>query len=368
MKAAVLFAPGAPFEIRDVALDAPQSHEVRVRVAASGLCHSDWHFACGDLPVEVPAVLGHEVAGIVEAVGDSVTTVQVGDHVVSCSLIFCGHCDQCVSGRSHTCADKPERSKSGPARMTMAGRPVFQGSKLGGFAEEILVHENGIVRIDRAMPLDRAALLGCGVLTGFGAVVNSAQVRPDSRVVVIGTGGVGLNVLQTAKLAGARQIVAVDINPAKEALARQFGATDFVLGGDDAVAAVRDITHGGADYAFEVIGLPATIAQGIQMMAVAGVMTIVGATKLGATIPVPGIAMLFNEWRVQGTFFGSSAFVRDIPRLARMYLEGRIDLDNLVSRRIGLDQINDGFATMLAGSGARNVIVFDDVLSRAARS
>ena len=366
MKAAVLFAAQQPFEVRDIGIDNPAPHEVLIRVAASGLCHSDWHFAHGDLPTPVPVVLGHEGAGIVEAVGSDVTTVKVGDHVVTCALAFCGHCDQCVSGRTHTCPDKPDRAKTEPSRLSLDGRPVTQGTKLGAFAETMLVHENGVVSIDRAMPLDRAALLGCGVLTGLGSVFNAAKVTPGSKVVVIGAGGVGLNVIQGCRIAGASQIVVVDTNPAKQAIAAHFGATDFVVGGKDAIKQVRALTGGGANFAFEVIGLPDTIAQGVQMMAINGLMTIVGATRYDAIIPVPGIGMIFNEWRIQGTYFGGSPFTRDIPRFVAMYLDGKLDLDTLVSERIGLADINRGFADMIGGATqARNVITFDDVLADA---
>lgn len=367
-RAAILLEQKAPFEIGEIGIDKPGAHEVLIRVAASGLCHSDWHFASGDLPTPLPIVLGHEAAGIVEAVGADVRTVAVGDHVVTCSLRFCGHCDQCVSGRTHTCSDKPARAADAPSRLTYAGRPLAQGGGgLGGFAEQMLVHENAVVRVDRTMPLDRAALIGCGVLTGVGSVFNAAKVAPGSKVVVIGCGGVGLNVIQAAKMAGAAQIVAVDLVPEKREMALAFGATHAISGGTSAIAEVRDATNGGADYAFEVIGRPDTIAEGVQMMAPAGLMTIVGATPAGATIPLPGIAMVFNEWRVQGTFFGGSAFTRDIPRIADMYLKGTLNLDALVSERIRLDQIDDGFAHMLAGRVARSVITFDDVLAEAAR-
>jgi S-(hydroxymethyl)glutathione dehydrogenase/alcohol dehydrogenase len=368
-QAAILHEANTPFEIRTIGIDKPDPHELLIRVAASGLCHSDWHFVSGDLPpAGLPIVLGHEVAGIVEAVGSEVRSVAVGDHVVSCSLRFCGHCDPCVSGRTHICADKPQRGSGQPSRLTLDGKPLAQGGgMLGGFAEQMLVHENAVVRIDCTMPLDRAALLGCGVLTGVGAVFNASIVTPESKVVVIGCGGVGLNVIQAARIAGAAQIVAVDLMEEKRAMAMAFGATHAVPGGPDAVEAVRDLTGGGAHFAFEVIGRPETIADGVRMMAPSGLMTIVGATPANATIPLPGIGMVFNEWRVQGTFFGGAAFTRDIPRIVSMYLDGRFNLDGLVSERITLDQINDGFRHMLAGRHARSVITFDDVLAQAAR-
>lgn len=361
MKAAVLFEPGKPFEIRNVELDTPHPHEVRVRVAASGLCHSDWHYATGDLPIKMPVVLGHEAAGIVDAVGDAVSDFAPGDRVITSSLIFCGKCDACLAGRSHACTDRPARAKGEAPRITMDGAPVVQGLWLGAFAEEILVHENALAKVPDGMPLDRAALLGCSVITGFGSVLNAAKVKADSDVVVIGVGGVGLNLLQAAKLAGARRIISIDINPAKEQLARDFGATEFMVGGDDIVKRVVRSTDGGVDYAFEAIGRPETIVQGVRMLKPAGLMTIVGATGLKDSIPLPGVEMIFNEWRVQGTYFGSSPFRRETPRIAQMYLDGRIELDRLVSRRIALDEINEGFETMLKGNGARNVIIFDAV-------
>lgn len=366
MKAAVLREIKTPFEIDAVELDRLKGREVRVRVAASGLCHSDYHFVSGDLPFATPGVLGHEAAGVVEAVGPEVTAVRPGDHVVSSASSFCGHCNQCVSGRTHTCEDKPKRGAADAPRLTMEGTPLTQGSLLGAFAEEMLVHENALVRIPREMPLDRAALLGCGVLTGLGVVFNAAKVHPGSKVVVLGCGGVGLNVVQGARIAGAEQVIAVDLAPEKLKLAAKLGATHAVRGGPDAEAAVRELSAGGVDYAFEVIGLPATIEQAVRMLGRGGLMTIVGATKLDAKVALPSIQMLMNEWRVQGSYMGSSPFVRDIPRFANLYMEGRLDLDSLVAERIRLEEINRGFDTMLTGTQARSVITFPDVLAHAA--
>lgn len=368
MKAAVLFAANTPLEIRDIEIDKPGPREVLVQVAASGLCHSDWHFMSGGLAQAVPAVLGHEAAGIVEAVGVDVRDIGPGDHVVTCALTFCGHCEQCVTGHTNVCTDKPERTGTTAPRLTLAGTRVHQGARLAAFAEQILVDRNGVVKVDRAMPLDRAALMGCSVLTGLGAVFQSAQVRPGSRVAVIGSGGVGLSVIQGARIAGASQIVAVDLNPEKRGIAEHFGATHFVAAHDNVVAEVRELTGGGADYAFEVIGLPATVVQALAMLRVRGVLTLVGVTNAGVDIPMPGLQIVLNEWSIQGTFFGSAAFTQEIPRFARMYLDGKLDLDPLLSETIRLDEVNRGFADMIGGhTQARKVITFADVMAVAAR-
>ena len=367
MKAAVLLAPRQPLEIADVTLDKPASREVLVRIAASGLCHSDYHYMSGDLPMPTPCVLGHEAAGIVEAVGEGVTAVNVGDHVVSCISVFCGHCNNCVSGRTHLCSDKPRRARSAVPRMMMGAQKLFQAGELGAFAEQMLVHENALVRVPRELPLDRAALLGCGVLTGLGAVFNAAKVTPGSRVVVVGCGGVGLNVVQGARIAGASRIIAIDLMVEKRELALKFGATDVLDGGEDAVKAVRQLSAGGVDFAFEVIGLPHTVEQAIRMLAPGGLMTIVGAMRFDATVALPGFAALLNEWRVQGSFMGSSPFTRDIPRYAAMYLKGELELDTLIAERIALAEINRGFDTLLRATQARSVITFPDIMQEAAR-
>lgn len=366
MKAAVLFGVKEPFRVCDVTIDKPAAHEVLVRVAASGLCHSDFHFVSGDLPNPMPCVIGHEVAGIVEAIGAEVTTVTVGDHVVGGVSTFCGHCHRCVSGQTHLCTAKPKRGDHERPRLSLNGETVSRGVQLCGYAEQILVHENGVVAVDRALPLDRAALLGCGVLTGLGSVFNTAKVTPGSKVAVIGCGGVGLNVIQGAKLAGADRIVAVDLMPEKRALAARLGATHVVEGGPDAVAAVRDMTNGGVDYSFEVIGLASTMVQAVEMLAPGGLMTIVGAMPLTATFPISGVQMLLNEWRIQGAFMGSSPFVRDIPRFGALYMQGRLELDALIAERIDLSQINEGFETMLGATQTRSVITFPDILADAA--
>jgi S-(hydroxymethyl)glutathione dehydrogenase/alcohol dehydrogenase len=362
MKAAVLQAIRQPIEISDVVVDKPKSREVLVRVAASGLCHSDLHCISGDLPYELPLVLGHEAAGIVEMVGSGVTTVVVGDHVVACVTAGCGHCGICTSGRSNLCKDRPKRTGSDGARLRLGDKPLQQMGQLGAFAEQILVHESNLVRVDSSLPLDRAALLGCSVLTGLGAVFNAAKVSPGSKVAVIGCGGVGLNVIQGARVAGAGQIVAVDLVEQKRTLAKKFGATDAVAGGAGAIDAVRELTHGGVDFSFEVIGLPQTIDQAVRMLVPGGLMTLVGLTRLDVSLALPGVGILMNEWRIQGSLMGSGPFLRDIPRYASLYMKGMIDLDALISERIVLADINRGFETMTSALSARSVITFPEVL------
>lgn len=365
MRAAVLHATGSGFAIEDVSIDTPAADEVLVRIAASSLCHSDYNYVTGDMPFPLPAVLGHEVAGIVEAVGEDVRGLKVGDHVASCASLFCGHCLPCVSGRNHLCSDRPKRAKGGAPRLSLNGRKLSQGGSLGGFAEQMLVHENSLVRVDRALPLDKAALLGCAVLTGLGVVFNAAKVTAGSRVAVLGCGGVGLNVIQGARIAGAEQIIAVDLVEEKRELALKLGATHAIGGGPDLVDQVRALSNGGVDFSFEVIGRPETMTQAVRMLASGGLMTMVGVARFDASVEIPAVEMLTREWRMQGSLMGSSPFTRDIPRFGDLYLRGKLDLDMLVAEHIGLDDINSGYDVMKKGSQTRSVITFPEVLKQA---
>ena len=358
MKAAVLRAVGQPMTIETVELDGPRPDEVRIRVAATGLCHSDYHVMSGDLGAPLPIVLGHEGAGIIEAVGSNVRGLAKGDRVVTCTSIFCGHCGECQDGHNHLCTAKPVRPEpSSPIRQN--GQVINQFCYLSTFAEEMVVHHTAVTKLPEGMPMDVASVLGCAVLTGIGSVTGGAQVTPGSKVVVLGCGGVGLNVVQGARLAGAAQIIAVDLNPAKLELARQFGATHTVLGGDDAVAQVVDLTNGGADYAFEVVGVPALARQGLMMLRKRGTLTLVGLPKMGSDLLVPIMTMIGRETRVIGSNMGSVSFQRVIPTYAQLYLEGRLLLDPLISQRIALEDINRGYEQLIAGETARSVIVFD---------
>jgi S-(hydroxymethyl)glutathione dehydrogenase/alcohol dehydrogenase len=359
VKAALLHAAGRPLSVEDVELDGPRRGEVRVRIAASGLCHSDYHLLSGDLPLPTPAVLGHEAAGYVEAVGEDVPGLAVGDLVVSAFTAFCGECHACQTGRNHACEDKPKGpARPAGSRITWKGRPVYQLAGIGGFAEEMVVHYRSVVKAPPELPPAAAALLGCGVLTGVGAALNTAKVAPGSSVAIIGCGGVGLNVIQGARIAGASEIIAVDLSPAKLALARELGATAGVVAGPDAVAAVRDLTRGGVDFAFEVIGAPAAMREAFQMLRKFGTAVIVGMAKPGADMSIPALDFLYKHARITASGMGDAPFQVFVPQLARFYLDGRLKLDQLVSRRLSLAEVNDGFAAMARGEGARNVVTF----------
>ena len=360
MKAAILRAARMPLTIETVDIDGPRPEEVRIRVAATGLCHSDYHVMSGDLGSTFPVVLGHEGAGVIEAVGSDVRGLAVGDHVVTCTSIYCGHCGECQDGHNHLCSDKPLRADL-PAHSPISqnGQPISAFCNLGTFAEEMVVHQTAISKLPEGMPLDIASVLGCAVLTGIGSVTQGAEVKPGSKVVVLGCGGVGLNVVQGARLAGAAQIIAVDLNPAKLELARQFGATDTVGGGEGAIELVRELTRGGADYVFEVVGMPLLQRQGFMMLRKRGTLVLVGLPKMGSELSVPAIPMIVNETRVIGSNMGSVPFQRVIPTYAKLYLDGRLTLDPLISQRIRLEDINKGYEQLIAGETARSIITFD---------
>jgi S-(hydroxymethyl)glutathione dehydrogenase/alcohol dehydrogenase len=361
MRAAVLREIPGKLEIDDVQIDRPGPREVLVRTAAAGLCHSDLHFMEGKYPWATPVVLGHESAGVVEAVGDQVTYVQPGDHVISCLSVYCGNCEQCLTGHLSLCENRADTQRpiDGEPRLHQNGAPLWQFFDLSSFAEQMLVHEHALVKISKDMPLDRAALIGCGVTTGLGAVFNTAKVEPGTTVAVIGAGGIGLNCIQGAAIAGAARVIAVDRIAEKLQLAKQFGATDCVdASAGDPIAQVQELTGGGVHYAFEAIGLKATAEQGFAMLRRGGTCTVIGMIPLGETVEIPGFELLMEK-RLQGSNMGSNRFRVDMPRYIDLYLQGRLKLDELVSQRIALHDVNDGFEAMKAGSVARSVIVFE---------
>lgn len=359
MKAAVLRQLGR-LDIEDVELDGPREGELRLRVLASGLCHSDYHMIMGDLPTTLPAVLGHEAAGVIEAVGDGVSGFAPGDMVITCFSAFCGQCHECQDGHSHRCEDKPGKptNREAGSRITGNGGAIYQLGNLGGFAEEMVVHHRSAVKMPEGMPATSAALMGCGVLTGAGAVLNAARVEPGSTVAVVGCGGVGLNAVQAARIAGAVRIIAVDRSAEKLALARRFGATDMVLAGPDAVGQVVEMTRGGVDYAFEVVGSTPTAQDALAMVRTGGTCVLVGVAPMDAQLAVPISSFLMAEKKVIGTLMGSAPFQTFLPKLAAHYLNGNLLLDELVSQQIPLEAINEGYAQMAEGKVARSVVTF----------
>ncbi len=358
MKAAVLREVGQAMAIEDVTISKPKAREVLLRTAAVGVCHSDLHFIDGLFKYPLPTVPGHEAAGIVEAVGSEVRSVKPGDHVITCLSAFCGHCAHCVTGHLSLCTGAETRRADGEeARIATRQAPMMQFLNLSAFAEQMLIHENACVAIRQDMPLDRAALIGCAVMTGVGAVIHTASVRPGETVAVIGCGGVGLSAINGAAMAGAGRIIAVDRIAGKLDLARRFGATDVVeAGAVDAVAAVRDLTKGGVDHAFEAIGLKATAEQAFRMICRGGTATIIGMIPRGTMLEVDGFEFL-SEKRLQGSLMGSNRFPVDMPRLVEAYLRGHLKLDELIAQRLPLDRINDAVAELRVGNLARSVIV-----------
>jgi len=363
IRAAVFRKVHAPLAIETVELDAPRGREVLVRTVATGVCHSDLHVVdgLGRFPLDRPMVLGHEGAGIVEAVGAEVTTVRPGDHVVACLSGFCGACAQCLAGHPNLCTGGlVARGENDAPRLSQRGAPFRQFLGISSYAERMLLHENSLVRIDPALPLDRAALVGCGVLTGVGAALRTAGLAAGQTVAVFGCGGVGLSIVQGARIGGARQIIGVDLHASKLELARRVGATHVVNAAeDDPVAAVRRLTDGaGVDHAFEAVGLAKLVRQAIESLAIRGTATIVGVLPPDAMIEFPWMAIR-PECRVQTSRMGSNRFRTDIPLYLDFYRQGRLLLDELVTRRRRLEDINDAFRAMKAGEVARTVLMFD---------
>jgi len=361
MKAAVLREVGKGLNIEDVRIGKPGPHEVLIRTAAAGVCHSDLHFMEGLYPFPLPAVLGHESAGVVEQIGSEVRTVKVGDHVITCLSAFCGHCEYCLTGHMSLCVSPDtKRDKDEEPRLSSAtGSMMMQYLNLSSFAEQMLIHEHACVAIRKDMPLDRAALIGCGVMTGVGSVFHTAGVRPGETVAVIGCGGIGLAAINGAAIAGAGRIIAIDMSPSKDNLAKHFGATDFICAADtDAVKEVLEMTKGGVHHSFEAVGMTKTAEQAFGMLKRGGDATIIGMIPVGQSITLPGPAFL-GEKKIQGSAMGSNHFPVDMPRMVDMYMAGKLKLDEMISRRVKLEQVNDAFAEMKRGEIARSVIVFD---------
>jgi S-(hydroxymethyl)glutathione dehydrogenase / alcohol dehydrogenase len=358
-RAAVLNAHHEPLTVDPLACRDPRDGEVLVRLGASGVCHSDLHAITGDLPMPIPCVLGHEGAGIVEAVGPGVQRVAKGDHVVLNWVPFCGACWYCTSGQAYLCETGYVKAM-GAMVFDRKGTTIGQFAGVGSMAEFTVVPDTACIPIDADIPLDRACLIGCGVMTGVGAVINTAHVQPGQSVAVFGAGGVGLNVIQGAVLSGAHPVIAVDLSDKKLGFAKQFGATHTVnASGTDPVSAIQELTGGrGVDYAFEVIGLPDVVMQAFMAVRRGGKCVVVGVPGLGAMLSVPGMLVPLAEKSLIGSLYGSASMARDVPRLINLYRAGRLKLDELVTRRFKLAEVNDAFTALKQGEVARGVIVF----------
>jgi S-(hydroxymethyl)glutathione dehydrogenase/alcohol dehydrogenase len=362
VKAAVMRANNAPLEIEDVKIDKPGPNEVLVKTSASGICHSDLHVIEGGLPVPPPCILGHEPAGIVEQVGEGVTDFAPGDHVIGCLTSWCGVCKFCTQGRPYLCLSQyAGRPMGTDARLaTPSGDTIGQFANLSSFAEQMLCPERSLVKIREDMPLDRACLIGCGVTTGLGAALNTVNIPAGASVVIIGCGGVGLSALQGARIGGAGQIIAVDAQAWKFDLASKLGATTCIDATDgDPVAAVQAATGGGADFVFECIGLVSTVQQAVAMTGRGGTTVLVGVVPVTQLVSISAADLTLQEKTITGSYMGSNRFRFDMPKYIEFYLDGRLHLDEMISSRIKLEEVNDALDLMRKGEAARQVIVFD---------
>ena len=358
MRAAVFNAINEPLNVEEIDVAEPAEHEVLVKTVASGVCRSDLHFVEGLYPMDTPAVLGHEAAGVVEVVGSRVTEFQPGDRVIACLSVFCGTCEHCLGGHPARCQRKPARGPDEAPRLSRGGQPLTQMANIGGYAEKMLLHQNGVVKIEQDISLDRAALIGCGVTTGVGAALNTASIEAGCSVAVFGAGGVGLGVIQGARIGGARQIIAVDVNESKLKTAMDLGATHIVdASSRDPVQAVIELTGGGADYTFEAIGLKETAEACWESLKTGGTATIIGMIPVGVKIEIEGSGL--RERKLQGCSMGSNRFKFDMPKYIDFYLQGRLLLDEMITRRGRLGDVNEAFRAMKAGEVSRTVLMFE---------
>jgi Zn-dependent alcohol dehydrogenase len=361
-QAAVLWEAGTPLEVKEIDVAEPRAGEVAVKIVAAGLCHSDLSMIGGNIPQPLPAVPGHEAAGIVAAVGPGVESVAEGDHVLLIYRPFCGHCLQCSRGRPALCSMAAQirgsgRLLDGSSRLSDNGTELFHFSGVSAFAERAVVPESGVIKIDESLPLDVLSVVGCAVMTGYGAVVNAAEVRPGEATAVIGCGGVGLNSIQGARISGANPIIAIDRSEAALALARELGAT-HVLNPDevDLVPAVQAISAEGVDYVFEAVGAGPLIELGLDLLRPGGAVIVIGAPPPTASVAISPLLLLSQEKAVIGSLYGSSNFRLDVPRILGLWQSGALDIDTLVKHRYALDEINEGFAAMEEGLEGRAIL------------
>jgi S-(hydroxymethyl)glutathione dehydrogenase/alcohol dehydrogenase len=360
IRAAVLREFARPLIVEELDLDPPKEGEVLVRMAASGVCHSDLHVAQGIHPTALPVVLGHEGAGVVEQVGPGVAGLDPGDHVLLTWLPYCGHCRQCARGWPNRCENTgwyDATMEDGTCRFHSGGSPVHHYNT-SSFAECSVVPARTAIKVDRSLPLTELALMGCGVMTGVGAVLNTAGVRPGDTVAVVGCGGVGLNVIQGARIAGASAIVAVDVVPDKLELARELGATGLVNAREgDPKDAVWEHAPGGVDHAFEALGRPDTIEMAMALTGRGGQAILIGMAPPDVRVGLDALSTTLEERCVRGSWYGSCLPLRDVPLLIELYRDGRLRLEPLITA-CRLDDVNDAFRRMEAGETARSVIVY----------
>ena len=361
-RAAICVGPNRPLEIDEIDVAGPGPGEVLIEIKASGLCHTDYHLIDGSMAVSpYPVVLGHEGAGIVLETGPGVTSVAQGDHVLPVSMPECGRCENCLSGRTNMCLEFFALFGD-YTPFSWKGRPVSQFLGCGTFSQYTVVKEIAVAKIRADAPFRTACYISCGVATGIGSVIYAARPHPGARIVVFGLGGIGLNVIQGARMAGAAQIIGVDINPAREAIARDFGATDFVdpsrIEGD-LIAHLTQLTGGGADYAFECVGIPALMRQAVEATRPgSGTAIVIGGAPTGADIPVSAMSLLMGR-TLKGTMLGGTRGRTDVPHLVDLYMNGEVKVDPLVTHFFPLEKINEGFAAIKDGTAIRPVVLFD---------
>ncbi len=363
MKAAVMYDYNTPLVVEEVELDGPKEGEVLIKTGAAGICRSDYHFMKGEAKTMLPVVLGHEGAGTVEAVGPGVSTVKPGDNSILSFVPNCGRCFFCTTGRANLCDLHAATSGTlfdGTMRLHKDEQRISHFGKVACFAERTVVPESGCIPAPRELPMDVAALIGCCVTTGVGAAVFNAQIEPGSTVAVVGCGGVGLNVIQGARLLNASKVIAVDIREGALEFATKFGATHSVNAThQDAVARVKEITGGrGADYTFEVYGSAETVESAYAMARKGGTVVVVGIAPMGETASINAVSLVREEKVLKGTYYGSARCHVDMPKMVDMYLSGSLNLDELITRRYSLDQINEAYDDLEAGGIGRGVIVF----------
>ena len=363
-KAVVCREINQPVVVEEIEVESPRRGEVMIRLAACGVCHSDYSVTTGTIPFPPPVVLGHEGAGTVVEIGEGVTDFSIGDAVVSSFVSMCGKCRYCQTGRPQLCDQAAKAANTLPdgtvRTKDLQGRPLNIFSGCGVMAEVATLHTDNVVKIDRDIPLDRAALVSCGVMTGVGAVVNTARVAPGSVTVVFGAGGVGLNAIQGCVIAGAAMIVAVDMSDAKLEMARQFGATHTLnaKSEENVVKAIRKLTGGGADYAFECVGYGEIAAQAYGVLRKGGTAVVVGVASQKDTTTLRTASLTFEEKTLTGSYFGSARPREDFPRLLALYRAKRLKLDELITRTYTIDEAPQAFADLASGKNARGVIVF----------